>query len=460
MASIEHASAPVEFGHDRDLRAHLSLEGPFWATLVRLAAVFIPVGAVLQISGSDGSLILAAVASTVWFIALGHEFNSTRVSPLALGIPLTSAMATLKGLAVISITVFWLPDVSISPAQLLIMAAGVFVSSALCERARGKHASSVRRLLLVGPPQAEEELTDELAGHPAPPFELVGAVYCDAAGSLSTSDPTGCAAVRSALEQSRPDLVVVDEPARDVVLEALLDGGSLDVRVVGLHDFYAHAFGRVPVRGLAPTWFMSILHLYQRPYSRIAKRVFDVALAAVCLLLAAPVLAAAALLVRLSGPGAILYRQVRLGEGGRHFEVIKFRTMVPNAEGLNGAVWASENDPRVTRAGKVLRRTRIDELPQLWNVLRGTMSIVGPRPERPEFVELLRREVPFWTRRHLVKPGITGWAQVRCGYAADVNATAEKVSYDLYYLKNQSIALDLAIAAKTALVVLGRIGAR
>jgi lipopolysaccharide/colanic/teichoic acid biosynthesis glycosyltransferase len=154
-----------------------------------------------------------------------------------------------------------------------------------------------------------------------------------------------------------------------------------------------------------------------------------------------------ALLVRTT-PGPVFYRQTRLGEGGRRFTILKFRTMTLDAE--NGqAVWASVRDARVTRVGRVLRRTRLDELPQLWNVLRGDMSIVGPRPERPEFHELLSTTIPFWFRRHLLKPGITGWAQLHAGYARDTWTTEEKLSYDLWYLRHRSLVLDFIICVKT-----------
>jgi lipopolysaccharide/colanic/teichoic acid biosynthesis glycosyltransferase len=152
----------------------------------------------------------------------------------------------------------------------------------------------------------------------------------------------------------------------------------------------------------------------------------------------------------------LLFKQVRLGESGKTFEILKFRTMVDGAEEPGTAVWAAEMDPRITRVGHFLRKTRMDELPQLWNVLRGDMSVVGPRPERPEFVDVLEAEVPFWTRRHLVKPGITGWAQVRRGYTSDLEGTAEKLSYDLFYLKHRSVALDLAIVVKTLAIVASR----
>ena len=149
-----------------------------------------------------------------------------------------------------------------------------------------------------------------------------------------------------------------------------------------------------------------------------------------------------------------------MGEGGRIFEIVKFRTMVDGAEAGGEAVWALEDDPRVTNVGRLLRRTRLDEIPQLWNVLRGDMSIVGPRPERPEFLDVLNAEVPYWTRRHFVKPGITGWAQVRHGYADDVDGTAAKLAYDLYYLKHRSLVLDLAILLMTARILVTGSGAR
>jgi exopolysaccharide biosynthesis polyprenyl glycosylphosphotransferase len=205
-------------------------------------------------------------------------------------------------------------------------------------------------------------------------------------------------------------------------------------------------------------WFMSVLHLYQRPYARWAKRTFDVVVAGLGVLLTAPLFPILALLVRRTA-GPVIYRQVRLGEGGRTFTIYKFRSMGTDAE-IGVAIWAAEHDPRVTALGRFMRKTRLDELPQLWNVLCGEMSIVGPRPERPEFVEQLEAEVPFWSRRHLVKPGITGWAQVRRGYTADAASTSEKLSYDLWYLRHRSLVVDLAICVKTISTLLSGSGAR
>jgi lipopolysaccharide/colanic/teichoic acid biosynthesis glycosyltransferase len=235
---------------------------------------------------------------------------------------------------------------------------------------------------------------------------------------------------------------------------------AVGFRVIPIHQFHEYAFGRVPVDLLSSAWFMSVLHLYQRTYSRLSKRAFDLVILTVALPVLALLVPLMALLVRLSSAGPVLFRQIRVGEHGEPFQMIKFRTMVDGAEAPGRAVWAGEGDPRITPIGRLMRRMRLDELPQLWNVLCGDMSIVGPRPERPEFLELLEDEVPFWSRRHLVKPGLTGWAQVRHPYTADVAGAAEKLSYDLYYLKHRSLRLDLAIVAMTAATVAGGFGSR
>jgi lipopolysaccharide/colanic/teichoic acid biosynthesis glycosyltransferase len=165
------------------------------------------------------------------------------------------------------------------------------------------------------------------------------------------------------------------------------------------------------------------------------------------------------LAVKLSSKGPIFFRQTRVGMGGRNFDVIKFRTMFTDAE-AGGAKWATKNDPRVTKVGMFLRKTRIDEIPQLWNVLRGDMGFVGPRPERPEFVAWLSQELPFYYLRTLIRPGLTGWAQVRYGYGATLAETKEKLEYDLYYIKHMSLGLDLLIMFETIKTILRRRGAQ
>lgn len=180
----------------------------------------------------------------------------------------------------------------------------------------------------------------------------------------------------------------------------------------------------------------------------------DVLLTLVCFLLAAPLWGLLPVLIKLTSPGPVFYRQTRTGLHGRSFTLWKFRSMIVEAEQEGRAVWAKDRDPRVTRVGAVMRRFRMDELPQLFNILRGDMSFVGPRPERPEFVEMLECLLPDYHRRHVVKPGLTGWAQVNFGYGASVNDAKIKLAYDLEYLDHQSLALDCAVIVRTVGVVL------
>jgi exopolysaccharide biosynthesis polyprenyl glycosylphosphotransferase len=180
--------------------------------------------------------------------------------------------------------------------------------------------------------------------------------------------------------------------------------------------------------------------------------------AVVGLLLAGPAMAIVAVAVKLTSPGPAVYRQARVGLRNRNFTVYKFRSMREDAEAGTGAVWARQNDNRVTPVGRFLRRTRLDELPQLWNVLIGDMSLVGPRPERPEFVQQLTEQIPFYRQRHSIRPGLTGWAQVRYAYGASVEDSLEKLQYDLFYIKNLSIPLDLFIVFSTIKTVLFRRG--
>jgi lipopolysaccharide/colanic/teichoic acid biosynthesis glycosyltransferase len=204
---------------------------------------------------------------------------------------------------------------------------------------------------------------------------------------------------------------------------------------------------------MTPMWFLSLLHVRQRLYRRPAKRLFDLVGASVGLLCTAPLFPILALLIKRT-PGPVIYRQTRVGEGGRRFTIYKFRSMGVTAERPGEPVYASARDPRVTPIGRFLRRSHLDELPQLWNVLKGDMSIVGPRPERPEFISMLEREVPYWSRRLLMRPGMTGWAQVRCGYASDCATSAEKLSFDFWYMRHNNLAVDLAVCIRTLALML------
>jgi exopolysaccharide biosynthesis polyprenyl glycosylphosphotransferase len=192
---------------------------------------------------------------------------------------------------------------------------------------------------------------------------------------------------------------------------------------------------------------------------KTSKRLIDLLAAGVGLLIATPVMALVAVAVKVTSPGPAVYRQERVGQHGRVFTVLKFRSMRQDAEAGTGAVWAVKNDNRITPIGRFLRKSRLDELPQLLNVLKGDMSLVGPRPERPEFVRQLTQEIPFYGQRHVLRPGLTGWAQVRYTYGSSVEDAMEKLQYDLFYIKNLSIPLDLFIVLQTVKTVLLRRGA-
>jgi sugar transferase (PEP-CTERM system associated) len=240
------------------------------------------------------------------------------------------------------------------------------------------------------------------------------------------------------------------------LLQAKLSG----TRVEDATTTYERLTGKILIDDLKPSWLIFSDGFVVSRWTRFLKRLFDLGLASVVFVLAAPFTLLTALAVYLDSDGPILYCQERVGEHGRIFTVYKFRSMRVDAERPGRPVWASDRDDRVTRVGRVIRLTRLDELPQLWNVLRGDMSFVGPRPERPFFVEQLEKEIPFYQQRHAVKPGLTGWAQVKYQYGSSIEDAMEKLRYDLYYIKHLSIALDLSIVFDTVKVILFGKGAK
>ncbi|HZY64207.1 MAG TPA: TIGR03013 family XrtA/PEP-CTERM system glycosyltransferase [Edaphobacter sp.] len=217
--------------------------------------------------------------------------------------------------------------------------------------------------------------------------------------------------------------------------------------------------GKLYLDGLRPSNFIYSEGFRVRPSQQIARRMVSTLTALIGLLIFLPFFPFVILAVRLSSPGPIFFRQTRVGMGGRNFTVYKFRTMRQDAE-ASGAKWATKNDPRVTRLGMFMRKTRLDEIPQLWNVLRGDMGFVGPRPERPEFVPWLAEQIPYFELRHMIRPGLTGWAQVRYGYGATLEQSREKLEYDLYYIKHMTLGLDLLIMFETIKTIIRRRGAQ
>jgi len=261
------------------------------------------------------------------------------------------------------------------------------------------------------------------------------------------------------------------KPGIDRVIVAMEDRRSsmpvrelLDLRIRGVliensGGLLERLSGKLALDGLNPSTLIFTEGFRMSAMHQLLRRLLSLSVSFIALVICLPFLPFIILAVRISSPGPIFFCQTRVGRSGRLFTAYKFRTMRQDAE-AQGAVWATKDDPRVTRIGRFMRNTRLDEIPQLWNVLRGDMAFVGPRPERPEFVEWLSKEIPFYDLRHMIRPGITGWAQVRYRYGASLEETKRKLEYDLYYVKNNSIGLDLLIMFETIKTIILRRGAQ
>ena len=268
--------------------------------------------------------------------------------------------------------------------------------------------------------------------------------------------------IESLLSEGKVGKLVISMTERrgQLPVKNLLTCKLRGVEIFDSPTFYENLTGKLLVEAIHPSWFIYSGGFRITPFSRAYKRALDIILSIVGIILVLPMLPIIALLIKMTSPGPVLFKQKRVGEGGVEFTLMKFRTMCDNAEEETGPVWAIENDPRTTGLGSWLRKTRIDEIPQMFNVLKGEMSFIGPRPERREFVEKLSETIPYYGKRHFVRPGITGWAQVKYRYGASEEDALEKLRYDLYYIKNYSITLDLIIVLETIKVVLFRRGGR
>ncbi len=344
-----------------------------------------------------------------------------------------------------------LPPVAFATA----VASAVLLLSSLLSRLSIRGLAPVR-IAVIGSERSAESLRRELALAGVRGYVVAGWVSPQRgldSPNVAVGDELGpLDALAAIVRQHRIDLLLMSgEASRQEVFDEIAASClHLPVRFCELSSFHEELFGHVTVTDINTAWFQYIMHPRYRSGIPASKRAIDVVGSLLIALAFLPLLAVLAVLVKLDG-GPLFYGQTRIGESGRPFTLWKLRTM---RQLSMEARWTSENDDRITWIGRFLRRTHIDELPQLLNVLRGEMSLVGPRPEQPQFVERLERAVPFYTRRHLIKPGITGWAQVRCGYEGSDEGSLWKVSHDLYYLKHRSLALDLAIVWETVLTLL------
>src|SRR5262245_30484050 len=330
------------------------------------------------------------------------------------------------------------------PEPWVVGAALVASAAAFVQWRRSRVAQERIPTLLVGSPASLQTLREELRFYGIERYVLVGSVTPDPWREGKERGLGTLADLRSVVQEHDVELVLMSSRASRMEIFDVMarDCDDLDLDLCDLSEFYEDTFKYTPIAEINSAWFSSILHPGFRAPSHRLKRLFDLAFAVIVGALFLPVIAVLALLIRRDG-GPALFSQVRIGEGGRPFRVYKLRTMsIRSAEEVS---WSSGADPRVTRIGRWLRKLHVDELPQLWNILRGEMSVVGPRPEQPGIVARLEDEFRFYRRRHMVRPGLAGWAQARCGYAGSDEGVAWKLSHDLYYLKRRSLRFDIVV---------------
>jgi len=439
--------------------------------------------------GLDGTLVLQhplwfLLLSLLWLL-IAQTFDA--YDPRVAGRFSSSARAVLQA-GLITVGVYLLipyvtPPLPTSRSSLLafpLITMGALLASRGLYRAVLTQPALCRRALIIGAGWAGRTIAEALAEHGDGTYQVVGFVDDDPAklgrgawepGSKEefTSAPQhprseitpappivlgNRYALPELIRQHRVDTLIlaITHELNGELLQTLMDCLELGVEIVPMPVLYEQLTGRVPVEHVGSNWYvaMPLSHPLTRTFNRMIKRAMDIVLASLGMLFLAFFFPFIALAIYLDSPGPIFYTQERVGEGGRIFKAYKFRSMVPDAE-KGRAVWAQENDPRVTRVGRILRRTHVDEFPQFLNILKGEMSAVGPRPERPEFVEELAKEIPFYRVRHAVRPGMAGWALVKYGYASSKEDALVKLQYDLFYIKHWSPWLDIVVLLKTVL---------
>jgi exopolysaccharide biosynthesis polyprenyl glycosylphosphotransferase len=402
----------------------------------------------------DGAVVGAAVLLASF--ALERERLPLHLMPLStLAIRVAVPVAGLSG-ALLLFAVVGAPVAAVDLIGALIggwamIAFGTWVTSRF-------ESSRQIRVAVVGSPGLATGMAYELASAGIRSYEVVGWLTGEPPHAEPSLGPHWLGTpdeVRAVVERHGIELLVhasrssgrSQEPhisrldLFEQVAETCLD---LPVRMLEASQFYEDQLGHVPLGQATSAWFQYLLHPRFHANSPISKRVFDLVVGTLMLIALSPFLLLFAIAVKVTDGGSIFYRQRRVGEGGREFEMIKLRSMREDSEDA-GARWSEDGDERITSVGAIMRRLHIDEMPQLWNVLRGDMTIVGPRPERPQMVVELERQLPYYDRRHLVKPGLAGWAQACCGYGGSEQGTSWKLCHDLYYLKHRSVYFDCLV---------------
>ena len=462
--------------------------------MIRLFKHYVPY-AVLFLALVDLCLLLVA-AETAWVIRanqIGMQVDyignriwplitfaaSVQIAAMAVGVYSQESLQSLRfaiarlivavslGVIFMAVMAFALPGMTLWRSNSLYAMILSFAYLALSRLILGSligGESFKRRLLVLGAGKRAQRIKD-LEARRGSGFVVVGFIAMDEAKRVIPEAINRSAIYNLAdfvVKLGASEVVLALEERRNALpLQDLLRIKTTGVHVNDISSFLERETGRVDLDSVNPSWLIfSDGFSSGRRLSGIAKRLFDIAASAVLLALTLPVILLFALLIKLESRGPAFYRQERVGRYGVGFNLLKLRSMRVDAEAEGKAIWAAKNDPRVTRVGKFIRKVRIDELPQTWCVLKGDMSFVGPRPERPEFVSDLVKQLPYFAERHMVKPGITGWAQINYPYGASIEDSRQKLEYDLYYAKNYTPFLDLLILLQTIRVVIWPEGAR
>lgn len=317
----------------------------------------------------------------------------------------------------------------------------------------------VERVYVLGTGERAQRLVQGLRQNPETGVEV--ASWTGKLEGAITRESVGTN-LMDVVQRQKVHRVIVAMPDRrgTIPMQELLELRMQGIKIEEATTWLEKMSGKIEVENLNHSWLIFGDGFRRSTIFIVVRRVVSIFISLIGLILTLPLLPLIMLAVRLDSEGPVFYTQTRVGKAGKFFKVVKFRTMRQDAEAANGAQWAGNNDPRVTRVGKILRTTRLDEIPQMWCVLKGDMAFVGPRPERPEFIALLSKEIPFYGVRHMVRPGVTGWAQIKYKYGSTIEDAREKLQYDLFYIKNASIGLDLLIMFQTVKTVLLRRGAQ
>ena len=410
-------------------------------------------------------LVSYAIAIEIVMVAVGVYSAESLQSVRYAAVRLTVAISL--GILALSAIFFLVPALSLWRSNLLyamgLSIIGLIFLRILLGKTLGSQAFKRRIVVLGAGPRAER--LKQLARRPGAGFAIVGYVSMSEANRVIpeaiSRDAIYNLADHVVLLNASEVVLALEERRNALPLKDLLRIKTTGVHVNDTSTFLERETGRVDLDSVNPSWLIfSDGFSSGRMLSGVFKRLFDISASLVLLVLTLPLVIVTAIAVKMESAGPAFYRQPRVGLYGVNFDCLKIRSMRSDAEVAGTAVWAEKNDPRITRVGNIIRKLRIDELPQCWSVLKGEMSFVGPRPERPQFVEDLETKLPYFAERHMVKPGITGWAQINYPYGASIEDSRQKLEYDLYYAKNYSPFLDMLILLQTLRVVLWPHGAR